>query len=106
MEIEDCRKTGTMTGFDPTIASLSLRIVSAALAYLSPESGETIILIVHQAIHNPNVQHNLLCPLQLRMNDVIVNECPKFLTATPTDRDHTIIANSPGDDELRIPLDI
>ena len=106
MEIEDCGKTVTVTGFDPTIASLSLRIVSAALAYSSPESGETIILIVHQAIHNPNVQHNLLCPLQLRMNDVIVNECPKFLTVTPTDKDHTIIANSPGDDELRIPLDI
>jgi hypothetical protein len=106
MEITDYQKTVTVTGFDPTIASMSLRIISAALAYDSPESGETVILLVHQAIYNPNVQYNLLCPLQLRTNDVTVNERPKFLTVNPTDEDHSIIVRSPGEDEFRIPLAI
>jgi hypothetical protein len=104
METACYGKTVTVTGFDPTITSKRLRIISAAIAYDMPDSGETIILLVNQAIYNPNVQHNLLCPLQLRLNDITVNERPKFLTANPTDQDHVIIVRSPDDDELRIPL--
>jgi hypothetical protein len=106
METACYGKTVTVTGFDPTIASKSLRIINAAIAYDSPESGETIVLIVNQAIHNPNVQHNLLCPLQLRTNGVTVNETPKFVADHPTDQDHVILVPNPGDDELRIPLQI
>jgi hypothetical protein len=104
METATYGKTVTVTGFDPSIACKDLRIISGAMAYDSPDTGETIILIVHQAIHNPNVRHNLLCPIQLRTNDNTVNERPKFLTVNPTDQDHVIIVRNPGEDELRIPL--
>jgi hypothetical protein len=43
----------------------------------------------------------LLCPMQIRLNDVVLNEQPKFLTAHPTDQDHTIVL-----DNLTISLDI
>ncbi len=56
METASYGKTVTVTGFDPSIACKDLRIISGAMAYDSPDTGETIILIVHQAIHNPNVR--------------------------------------------------
>jgi hypothetical protein len=106
MEVACFGKTVEVTGFDPTIGSMSLRIINAAIAFDSPENGETIILIVNQAIYNPNVQHNLLCPLQLRTNGITVNERPKLFTVDPTDQDHVIIVRSANEDELRIPLQL
>jgi hypothetical protein len=85
----------------------ALQTISGALAYDCPETGATFILVVNQGIHNPNINHNLLSTLQLRLNDIIVNDKPKFLTDTPTERDHAIIATNPKTkDELLIPLSI
>ena len=81
--------------------------VSAALAYNDPKTGEVHILEVHQAIKIPHLHHNLLCPMQLRVNDVEVNERPKFLTHSPTDSSHAIIIPSEGCDvRLTIPLSL
>ncbi len=51
-------------------------------------------LVINQAIHIPHLDHHLVCPLQCRVNDEIVNNMPKFLTSDPTDHMHalTIIA--------------
>jgi Reverse transcriptase (RNA-dependent DNA polymerase) len=75
-------------------------IVTAALAYDSP-SGLTYILLIHQALYFEELEHNLLCPMQLRCNDVEVNERPKFLSTPPTTRDHSLVI-----DKLIIPLEI
>ena len=65
------------------------------------------ILEVHQAIEIPHLHHNLLCPMQLRVNDVEVNERPKFLTRYPTDSSHAIIVPSEGCEvRLTIPLSL
>ena len=96
--------------FDPTgPVSSPLRTVSAALAYDDPRTGEPVILVVHQAIHVPQMQHNLLSCMQLRLNDVIVNEVPKFLTENPTATTHSISlrgSTTDIDDNLLIPLTI
>jgi hypothetical protein len=77
------------------------------LAYDCPKTGATFILVVNQGIHNPNIDHNLLSMLQLRLDDIIVNDKPKFLTDKPTERDHAIIVTNPKThDELLIPLTI
>jgi hypothetical protein len=39
--------------------------------------------------------------MEMRLNDVVINERPKFLTNHPTDNDHAIII-----DDLVIPLEI
>jgi hypothetical protein len=54
-------------------------IVTAALAYDDPRSGETTILVGHQVLYFEQLQHNLLCPMQLRMNGVDVEETLKHL---------------------------
>ena len=52
--------------YDPNGSTTdSLQTVSAALAYDSPDTGETLILVVHQAIYLPYLPHNLLSPMQL-----------------------------------------
>jgi hypothetical protein len=65
----------TVTGWDPEGETQSLRIVSSALGYTMPQSGKTVLLIVHQSILSPTLNHNLLSTM---MHDVIVNETPKF----------------------------
>lgn len=96
--LHDFDRPVDVVGYDPQgqVAS-ALRTVSAALAYTNPTSGETVILVVHQAIHMPRLSHNLLCPNQLRLNDVAVDERPKFLTEHPTENTHAIQVPA-GDD--------
>ena len=95
-------KTVKVTPFLKSLGSLTrVPIVSAAVAYDDPKSGEVIILIFHQALHMPELDHCLLCPMQLRLNDVVLNERPKFLTQRPTEEDHAMII-----DDLIIPLEL
>jgi len=80
-----------VTGFDPSQGKVkNLDLVSAALAYDCPTTGEATILMVHQAVHVPTMENNLLCPMQMRMNDIQLNECPKFMEQAPTDTSHTL----------------
>ena len=99
----------SVRGFDPNgPLSTSLRTVSAAVAYDHPDTGETLILLVNQAIEVPHMGHNLLSTMQLRLNDVIVNDVPKFLTDKPTEETHTIILKGGEEleDHLIIPLNV
>ena len=66
---------------------------------MTPPTGELIILIFHQAIHIPYMMNKLLPPMQIRLNDMIVNDQPKFLAENPSDDTHTIIfSNSESKD--------
>jgi hypothetical protein len=70
-------------------------IVSVALAFDDPRSGETICLIIHQAIYIEEMENNLLCPMQMRMHDVKINECPRFLSGAPNDESHSYSVPKP-----------
>ena len=99
-------KTVSVTGYDPKMGTTrGIQVVSAALAYDDPHSGETVILRVHQAVHIPTMLNNLLCPMQMRLNDVVVEDCPKFLHPNPTETTHSIAVRE-EDDTLVIPLSI
>jgi hypothetical protein len=69
--------------------------VSGVLAYNDPQTGRMLHLIINQAIHIPHLDHHLLCPMQCRVNDVIVNNLPKFLAADPTDQTHAMTLTNP-----------
>ena len=47
--------------------------------------------MVNQAISIPDISHNLLSPMQLRLNDVVVNKVPRFLTEEVTDHTHSLV---------------
>jgi hypothetical protein len=97
----------TVTGWDPEGETQSLRIVSAAMVYTIPQSGQTVLLIVHQSIFSPSLKHNLLSTMKMRLHDVIVNETPKFQSLNPTKFPHSISVR--GDNVeyvLVIPLEL
>jgi hypothetical protein len=64
----------TVTGWYPEGETQSLWILSAAMGYTMPQSGKTVLSIVHQSILGPTVNHNLLRTMKMRLHDVIVNE--------------------------------
>jgi hypothetical protein len=95
-------KTDRQVSVTPFIKSLgSIPIITAAIAYDNPRSGKVYILVIHQALYFPDMKRCLLCPMQIKLNDVVLNERPKFLTAHPTDLDHAIVL-----EDLTISLDI
>jgi hypothetical protein len=97
----------TVSGYDPSGETKSLRSVSAALGYVIPETGKIVLLIIHQAISLPTLDHNLLSTMQMRLHDVVVNETPKLQSTEPTSLSHTIsVRGDEVDDVLVIPLDL
>ena len=66
-------------------------------------TGEVFIIEVHQAILIDHLHNNILCPMQMRMYDVKVNDIPKYLTDNPTDQTHSIVLHERGE-TLLIPL--
>jgi hypothetical protein len=79
-------------------------IVQAATAYTDPESGETFIFVVNQALYlGSNFQTALLNLNQLRSNGIIVDNCPKHLAADPASATHLIFIPYHS---LRIPLEL
>ena len=82
----------TATPFVKSLGTIKkVPIVTAAVAYDDPRSGKVVVLVIHQALYFPEMQRCLLCPMQLRLNDVVINERPKFLTSHPTEQDHAIV---------------
>ena len=97
--MNDFDRPVAVQGFDPKGPKINnLHTISAAMAYDLPDTGETVILLVHQAMHIPHLPHNLISPMQLQLNDVLVNNKPKFLTENPTAEDHAIIVT--GDNPM------
>ena len=97
-------RTAVVSFADPSVGTVTKKIVSGAFLYTSPRDGAAHILVVHQAIHIETMEHSLLCPMQLRDNDVLLDECPKCKTDNPTVDTHTIRALDEHDNEIRIPL--
>ena len=106
--IHDYERPVSVYGYDKALGSKTYRTVSAVVIYRCPMTGRRYFLVLHQAIEVPTSNHHLLCPMQCRVNGVVINECPKFLCPSPTKRDHALIVPHPevDDSELIIPLQI
>jgi hypothetical protein len=65
-------------GYGASIGTKTYTTVSGTLAYDDPTTGKVYHLVINQAIHIPHLDHHLLCPMQCRVNDVIVHNTPKF----------------------------
>jgi hypothetical protein len=83
-------------GHDKSLRSKTYQTVSGVVAYDDPQTGRMLHLIINQAIHIPHLDHHLLCPMQCHVNDVTVNDLPKFLAANPTDQMHALTITDPN----------
>ena len=97
-------RTAVVSFADPSVGTVTKNILSGAFKYTTPDTGKHYILIVHQAIHIETMEHSLLCPMQLRENDVILDECPKSMIENPTEVNHSLLVVTENNNHLRIPL--
>jgi hypothetical protein len=105
--LNDFYREVTVTGWYPEGENQSLRIVSAAMGYTIPQSGKIVLLIVHQSIFSPSLNHNLLSTMQIRLHYNIVNETPKFQSLNPTKLAQSISVRGDNmEDILLIPLEL
>jgi hypothetical protein len=59
---------------------MALNDISDGMKYGELGTGRVVILCLQQAIHLPHVSYNLLNPMQIRLNDIVVNQTPSFYT--------------------------
>ena len=106
--IHDHNRPVQVTGYNESHGAKTYKTVDAVIGYDDPTTGEVRMILVNQAIHMPELNHHLLCPMQIRMNDVMVNDVPKFMTKDATEKTHAIVfgAGSGTGDELIIPLSL
>jgi hypothetical protein len=93
--ILDYNRPVSVVGCDESLGSKTYHTMSGVVAYDEPQTGRTLHLIINQAIHIPHLDHHLLCPMQCRVNDVIINNMPKFLATDPTDQTHALTLTDP-----------
>jgi hypothetical protein len=74
-------------GYDESLRSKTYQTVSGVVAYDDPQTRRMLHLIINQAIHIPHLDHCIICPMQCHVNDMTVNNLPKFLVANPIDYD-------------------
>jgi hypothetical protein len=75
----------SVVGYDESLGSKTYQTVSGVVAYDDPQTRRTLHFIINQATYIPHLDNHLLCPMQCRVNDVTINDLPKFLAADPTD---------------------
>jgi hypothetical protein len=91
----DYNRPVSVVGYDESLGSKTYQTVSGVIAYDDSQTGRTLHLIINQAIHTPHLDHHLLCPMQCHVNDVTVNNLPKFLATDPTDQTHALTLTDP-----------
>ena len=76
-------------------------VVHAAVDYDFPITGNSTILIINNALYIWDMEHNLLPPIMMRLNGLLVDEFPKFLCPNPTIENHSIFFPT---ENTRLPL--
>ncbi len=89
-------------GFAAALGSIELPIVTGAVAYNHPIPGKVYIMVFHQAIHCHSMENHLICPMQCRVNGVVINDTPKFCIRNPDDLAHAIEVNDPMDPDATL----
>ncbi len=94
--ILDYNKPVSIVGYDESLGGKTYQTVSGVVAYDDPQTRKMLHLIINQAIHISHHDHHLFCPMQCCVNDVTVNNLPKFLAADPTDQTHALTLTDPN----------
>ena len=102
--IEDYCEPVRVQGYDPADGTKTFRTVAGVLGYTHPYTGTVYHLVINQAVEVPTLTHHLLAPMQARVNDVIVNDVPSYLTENPTEESHSIVAVDDQGERVILPF--
>ena len=104
LKIFDFNSPVNVQGYDPSLGIRLYQTISGVIGYVHPHNGRKYHIIIHQAIHMPDLGHHLLCPMQVRANGVILNECPRMYCNEPTAEDHAVVALDEDGERIVLPL--
>ena len=96
-------------GFSKALGSKSkVPVVNAAVTYTCEYTGESVVLLINNALYFEDMKHNLIPPFMIRLSGAEVNECPKCLSKFPKIEDHSIYfpSDDNSEDGYRIPLQL
>ena len=91
-------------GYGPALGAKQYQAVSGGLAYTYPFTGVKYHLIMQQAIHMPDLEHQSLCPVQCRANGTIVNKCPRMYCGNLSEESHSIILTDENGERVVLPF--
>ena len=102
--LEETGRTARVSGFSSELGEpLEVPIVNAAVAYDCDITGVTHILVICNALYLRSMGVNLIPPFMMRLAGLEMDECPKFLSSAPTERNHSMYFPSL---DIRIPFHI
>ena len=91
-----------VSGFTDQIGKpINVEIVHALVMCECPYTGEVYKLQLSNALDIQSIDCCLIHPIMMRLAGVLVDECPKFLSSTPSVENHSICFPK---ESLRIPL--
>lgn len=89
--LENTGKFTTVQGFTSELGQpMRVPVVHGAVAYDDEYTGETHILVIHNALYFRNMDNNLIPPFMMRLVGLEVDECAKFLAKDPKETNHSI----------------
>jgi hypothetical protein len=91
--IQDFNKNVSFLGWNASLGSTECPTVTGVVAYDHPYTGITYMLVWHQAIYLDLMENHLVCPMQCRVNGVVVYDTPKIFVEHPTDQTHAIVVS-------------
>jgi hypothetical protein len=84
-------KTVKVSGFTSDLGkAIKVPIVNVTVAYDCEYTCKTHILVIYNTLYLRNMEVNLVPPMMMRLAGLQVNECPKFLSKTPSIEDHSV----------------
>ena len=89
--VEQSGRTVEVSPFTPDYKPIKVEVVNAIIQYDSPLDRKEYILVVQNALRVPSMRNNLLPPLIMCENGIMVNECAKIHCEDPTRHYHCII---------------
>ncbi len=104
--IQDFDRSVSVSGWNAAVGTTECRTISGVVAYDHPYTGQTYMLIFHQAIYLGTMDNHLICPMQCRVHGVTINDTPKLFVKNPDNHSHAIIVGDmeDPDEPLVIPL--
>ena len=78
-------------------------VVHVVVAYNFPITGNSTIPIINNVLYIREMEHNLLPPIMMGLNGLLVDESPNFLCPNPTIETHSIFFPTKN---TRLPLSL
>ena len=89
--IERTGKFVSVSGFTDKLGKpMRVQVVHACVLYECDQPGKKYLMMIRNALYVPEMKECLLHPIMMRLVGIDVDECPKFLSKSPSILNHSV----------------